>query len=736
MLPNFEALGNPRILSIPEQSQFPRAEINRLLNEKLRLHSVEEKRLAATIAPLLENLGWTGELRHLCEALPFECQLFDIITLRDIFANLGYLSEPSELRLDAIDSRLLPCLFIPALTGAAPLVVTERQDNGFKVFNSAIDSETLLGDARFSGNCYFFSGFIPEENIFTRGSGRKWFLNLMRRFQPHIMQILLISFTLNIFAMASSLMMIAIYSYVIGASSYTSLFYLGIGMALSLAAEIILRKVRSNSLSYFGVRVDTIVSRSIFEHLLYLPPSFTERAAVSAQLARLKDFESLRDFFTGSLALTCLELPFTLMFIIAIGFLSGPLVFVPIGIVGLYALLIMAVRAKLTLHLITAARGNNQRQEFLMEAIAKLRPIRQSGGVPNFNERFRKISGGASLANFRSGMISQVVETFSYIFMILAGIMTLSFGVGEVISAKLSTGGLIATMMLTWRVLSPLQNICASMTRLEQLKSSIGQMQKLLNIAPERNPRVNSAGLNNISGKINYHRVSLRYSSDTDAALLGFSCQINPGEIIAIKGDNGSGKSSILKLLSRLYNPQAGAIRIDDIDTRQLDAIELRAAISYIPQNVDLFTGTIRENLQMVSPVASIQDIENAFKEVGVWEEVKNLPEGLDTMIHGGKVTQIPVSLMQGINIARAYLKNSTICIFDEPSNYLDKQSEELLMRHITGLRGKKTVLVVSHREDIMLLADKLLVMEKGELIMAGPPAAVLKEAMNRKVSA
>jgi ATP-binding cassette subfamily C protein LapB len=484
--------------------------------------------------------------------------------------------------------------------------------------------------------------------------------------------------------------------------------------------------MRNVRLSQFGGRVDHYVSCSVFERLLFLPPLYTERSAVSSQVARLKDFENVREFFTGPLATLFFEMPLVFVYLVVMGFLAHWLVLIPFVLLLAYGVLLSLMHLRLRENSQKAAATGSARQEFLMESVAKMRDIRLAGMESVWNDRYRIISGNASLASFKSSHTAQIVETFSYVLMSLGGIAMLGFGVTGVIEGSLTVGALISAMMLVWRIIAPMQICCASITRLQQLRASVKQVKRLLSLQPEHVSYTPTSPIPRTRGQITFHRVSLRYSPDSEPALLGVSLEIQPGQIVAVRGSNGSGKSTILKLILGLYRPQNGSVRIDGVDIRQYDPIALRQMISYVPQNVDLFPGTIRENLLFANPSASEDQCYQALDESCALQDIKLLPQELDTMVEGAGAENISFLLKQRINMARAYLRPAAIMLFDEASHSLGPDNDIAFQRKISSLRGKSTVVLVTHREDHMRRADQLLVMNKGELTHAGLPDQVL----------
>jgi ATP-binding cassette subfamily C protein/ATP-binding cassette subfamily C protein LapB len=252
----------------------------------------------------------------------------------------------------------------------------------------------------------------------------------------------------------------------------------------------------------------------------------------------------------------------------------------------------------------------------------------------------------------------------------------------------------------------------------EQIRNSINQINNLMNINSEHRDKVVTSN-RKISGEVNFGRVSLRYSPEADPALVGVNFDMVPGEVLALVGGNGSGKSTVLKLLLNMYTPQAGSIRIDQTDIRQLDPVELRQMIGYAPQTTQFFYGTISQNLRLSNPAATDEDIAEACRMANVLHDIEALPKGFWTRIGEGTGGALPTSFQQRLNLARCFIKEPNIMLFDEPGNGLDYDDDQAFMRTVASLKEKGvTSFIVTHRPSHLRIADKILWLENGHMKM------------------
>ena len=670
--------------------------------------------LAACLLPLLKALGWKGDPRHVAESLPHFANDLDLTGLRNVMAQLNYSSRPVRVTLDEIDSRLVPCLFLP--DNQAALVIRSKDAAGIEVYDSAQDQVRQLEDGKLKGTAYFFTA-LGE----TAPSRTGWFRTVLERFRPLFWQAFFVTLFLNVIALATPVFVMNIYDKVIGTNSMNLLMALCLGVAFALVFDAILRAVRARILAFIGARLDNIMGNNIFQHLLALPPGFTERATIGAQVARIKDFESVREFFTGPLATVFMELPFAIFYFAIIFFLGGIIALVPVIATLLFIIGGYLARPGVRKNVSIASRAASRRQEFLVETLGKMRAVKLAAAEHNWTKRYRDMSARAAYGGFKNGIFAAMITTGSNILIVSSGLATISTGVLGVIDGTMTTGGLIAAMMLVWRVLGPLQTAFTLIQRVEQVRGSITQIDQLMNLKPERDPKAMVAPLKNLKGRVSFSRVSLRYSNDADPALVGVSFDIEPGEVVAVTGRNGSGKSTIIKLMMGLYAPQAGSVRIDNSDMRQIDPLELRHAIGYVPQVCNLFFGTIAQNLRLAQPTATESDIRWACEMADVWDEIMALPRGMDTRVGDSNIDHLPTSFVQKLSLARCYLKRSPLMLFDEPVNGLDFDGDRQFMQAVEYFRGQSTIFMVTHRPSHLRFADKILVFDGGYLRLAGP---------------
>lgn len=674
-------------------------------------HKDDPQNYAPYLLDILKALGWRGDVKALRDALPYAQEetnnrKLGFTEFLNVMALLGYAPKILKTRANALSAQMMPCLFIPqahAKEGGAGEVLLKPADN------SAYGRAFIFTEDRSS-----MSDIIPDKTI--AGSERPWFAKLLLRFKGLFMQVFLASLFINLLALVTPLFMMSVYDKVIGAHSGETLKYLLSGVILATGIEFALRFLRARSLSWFGARIDYIVSNAILERLLALPASYTERASVTAQLSKLKAFESVREFFTGPLFLSFVEFPFTIILLAAIGLIAGPLVIVPLIIAGLYALLLGMMNARLKALTGRMAAANAERQNMNIETLGKQESLRYAGGYDAWIGRYEKVSAEAAYAGYLYNQSISLIDTISQGLVILGGMAMIYFGVERIWAGDMSMGAMIAVLILTWRTLAPLQMACTALPRLDQVKRNIQQINRLMELSPERDPARCAKGAPQFKGEIEFHNVGLRYSKDADPVYAGLSFTLKQGEIAAIVGANSTGKSTTLKLVSGLYQPQAGSVRIDGTDIRQIDPLKLRQNIAYVGQEPEFFSASLKDNLLLGKPDASYEDIGRAIRKAGLEEWARSLPEGLDTMIGNGAAYNVPNSLRPQVSLARAYLQDSPIMLIDEmPYEFLNGKAGKDFYAFLKDNKGKRTILYTTYRQDYIDLADVVVQLFAGE---------------------
>lgn len=665
-----------------------------------------------------------AEIYKIISAMPFRDDYTDKMDVLNSFANLDYFAKSIKGDLNNLDSRLLPVIMEPKNPDEDLYIVIQETAEGWKAYNATQETyEDIPFRAPITKRaCTFwmFEKYDESKSALSKfvrtTTGHSWFAALMSRFNSTLGQIFVIGFILNLFAVAPPIFIMIIYDKVIGTGSIPTLTMLAVGMAIAITTEWLLRQMRSKSLSWLTARLDNIVGNKVFGHMINLKPDTIENASTVGQIARVKTFESARDFFSGGVFLSAIELPFTIVSLLIIYLLAGPLALVPAGMALALLLLYYIGRRTMLLKIRKSARAGTIKNQFLLEAFERIDTIRANGMQDLWQQKYRDLSGKEVIANMDLATLTNRIETATQTLSMVALVVLIGYGTQLIWSGTITTGGLVASMILIWRVLGPFQSLCMSIPRIEQLKGSLDQVNSVMDLDSEEIINERVAKIPNVQGKIVFQNVTMRYSEYGDYVHRDLSFELKPGETVAITGESGAGKSTIFKLLQRMYEWQSGNIMIDDFDVYQLDVHDIRRHVAYIPQIHDFFQGSIIDNVRVGNPLAGEEEVSEALEFAGALEEVQAMPDGLYTAVQDVVGNYMAPSLGFRLAVARAYVANSPIVCIDElPYEFQDGEMGDLLRKTIARLGKERTILFVTARKDFMILADHILTLRTHE---------------------
>ena len=678
----------------------------------------EESDFTRCLLPLLTALDWERSPRTLVETLPHLARHLDLSGFCLVMSNLGFLSQNVKNRLDRLDSRLLPCLFVPA-DNAAMIVLKCLPNGSVLAFDSTVDALVEINVVGMKGDIYLF--YKAEKGGQKRLVEAGWLNTLLWRLRRHIILAFVLTVLSTVLALAPPVFVMAMYDRVLTTGDIHMGGLLLVGVVIAMVIDWFLRVLKSRVMAYIGGRTEYILGTGVFERILNLPASSTAGASVSRQVGRIKNMESLRDFFLGPLSLLAFDLPSSLVMLIALIFLNpwvvGVVVLSSLG----FTLLWFASRHLSERSSARASQFSALRWEFLEEALTHMHTIRSVGASKVWVERYRSLSGKTVMSSFHDRQLHARISGVAQVLGMGTGILALATSAVLVISGSLTGGAIMATMMMVWRLTGPMQSVFLAVTSLLRTRGTIAQIENLMKIPGEREGGINQSIMPDIAGALSFSRVSLRYANDADPALLGISFAVRPKQMVVITGPSGSGKSSLFKLLMRLFVPQAGTILMDNADIRQLLAAGLRSRISYMPQNCEIFYGSVSQNIRLVHPEATDAEIQWAMEMAGLADYVKLLPKGLDTRISSCGSDKLPRNFRQSLSLTRTLLKPASIVLMDEPGTGMDGAGERALIRCIEWLKGRATLLIISQRPTHMMLADEVIYMERGTISAMGP---------------
>jgi ATP-binding cassette subfamily C protein LapB len=633
------------------------------------------------------------------------------------------IGEISDLSLPCVlllrDNRA--CVLVGVKADRASIIVPET-GHGVR--------ELALGElgVRYAGFAIFAR---PEYQFDARSEAteltpaRNWFWGTLGRFWRIYTQVALAAIFVNLFAIALPLFTMNVYDRVVPTKGQETLWVLVLGVGVIFAFEFLLRMLRSYFVDTAGRSADVIMASAVFQQVLGIrldsrPPS----AGAFAQ--QLREFETLRDFFTSATLVTLIDLPFVLMFIGVIAMIGGPVAIVPLLAVPLVIGVGWALQIPLNQVVTRTARESAQKHALLVETIVGLETIKGLGAEGRTQRNWERFVGMTAKSAQRARELSQFGQYFTNLVSQIVSVAVVIVGVYLIFDGQLTVGALIACTILTGRAMAPLTQVAALLTRFDQSMVSLKTIDKIMQMPVERPHGTQFVHRPILRGAIEFRDVTFSYPNQALPALEEASFSIRPGERVAIIGKIGSGKSTIEKLILGFYQPQKGAIRIDGTDIKQIDPADLRRNIGYVPQDVYLFFGSVRENIAMGAAHADDAAILRAARIAGVDSFIARHPQGFDLQV-GERGEALSGGQRQAVAIARALVRDPNIVILDEPTSAMDKGSEDWLIARLREILEAKTLVLVTQRLSLLTLVERVIVMDAGRVVADGPRDKVLE---------
>ena len=546
-----------------------------------------------------------------------------------------------------------------------------------------------------------------------------WFIPAIVKYRKLLGEVLLASFFIQLFALLTPLFFQVVIDKVLVHKALTTLTVLGIGMLALVLFEAILTGLRMYVFAHTSSRIDVGLGAQLFKHLLRLPLAYFEARRVGDTVARVRELETIRQFLTSSTVTVVIDLFFTIVFLAVMYFYSPLLTFVVLATIPLYIILSVVVTPIFRARLNEKFNRGADNQAFLVESINGVETLKAMAVEPAMQRRWEEQLAGYVRASFRATSLGNIAgQTASFVNKATT-VAILWIGAHLVMGGSLTIGQLIAFNMLAGRVSGPLLRVVQLWQEFQQAGISVSRLGDLLNAPPEPSYNPNRTTLPSLTGHIIFDKVTFRYRIDGAEVLRKLSLEIPAGKVIGIVGRSGSGKSTIAKLIQRLYVPEAGRVLIDGVDLAQVDPAWLRRQIGVVLQENFLFNRSVRDNIALPDPGLSMEQVVAAAKLAGAHEFILELPQGYDTMV-GEHGCSLSGGQRQRIAIARALVTNPRILIFDEATSALDYESESIIQRNLAQICRGRTVILIAHRLSTIRHANWIFVIERGEIIEQG----------------
>ncbi len=641
--------------------------------------------------------------------------------------------EPVRRALADIPALVLPAILVTK--DGIPLILSSLDDVGqiARIIDPAKPGSTKTVQlaelaARYSGYA-FFAKPAATADARTVAAGdlpqSHWFWSVVRRFGSNYGHVALAALLVNMLALAAPLFTMNVYDRVVPNGAVPSLIALSVGLGLAIVFDFVIRIVRSRIVDLTGKKIDVVLAANIFEHMLSVKMA-NRPTSVGILANQMRDFDSVREFFTSGTVVAATDLFFAIIFIGILFIIAGPLAWIPLLMLPIVIGTGFILQRPLDRAMKRLQAESSARHGVLIESLSGIETIRAAGAESRMQTAWERSVAATARSGEDVHFWSSLALTISSSAQQITSMLLVVIGVFLILDGKITMGALVAANMLSGRVLAPISSLAAVITRATQTMSALRSIDRLMSLERERPPGRAYVSRKIEKGAVSFENVSFRYPGSKESALENISFKIAPGERVAIIGRVGSGKTTVGRLLSGFYEPLEGSIAIDGIDSRQYDPADLRSGIGFVMQDTDLFFGKLRDNITLGRPSATDEEVIEVARLSGVEQFIAGHPLGYDMPVaEGGR--SLSGGQKQAIGLARAMIRKPKIMFMDEPTAHFDVRSEtEFLERLKSIAKSEMTVIVSTHRPSLLSLVNRILVFERGRLVADGPREAII----------
>ena len=689
--------------------------------------------LAASLTLIAALHGRRISRDALLSGLPMENGVLTPTLFSRAAKRAGLASKIIKSPLERINGLLCPAVLI--LGGSRACVVTSidaAAEKASVIFPGDMDEGTAelpfetLRDIYTGYVIYLKPQFKFDERAGADDKRRKghWFWETLATEKNIYRDVIIASLLSNIFAFAMPLFVMNVYNRVVPNNAVETLWVMAIGVFIMITADFALHMARGYLTDLAASRTNTRLSADMMEQVMSMR-SEARPASVGSMVNSIQGFDSVRSFISSATVFAYVDLPFSIFFIIVIAVIAWPLA-IPILIGGLLVLAEAVMVQKQMRELSeTTNRASSLKNATMVESLVAIESVKTQNLESTVQNRWEKTVAHLEAANVKMRLLSSAVISWTQWINVTISIATMVIGVYLIRANAISMGSLIAAYMLSSRAMMPISRVAGLLMQYYSTSRSLSALDDIMNKETEHEEGVTFLSRPDIAGGIQFRDVGFTYPEQERPALSALNFTVKPGEHVAIVGPIGSGKSTLFKLILKLFRQTEGSILIDGTDSRQMDPAELRRAVGVVPQEVMLFYGTLRDNLVMGNPYITDQALLQAIQISGVDGIVKNHPKGFDMQV-GGRGANLSSGQRQAVAIARAVLKNPSLLLLDEPTSAMDSRSEERVRHNLKIFARDKTLLLVTHRTALLDLTERVIVLDGGRIVADGPKEQIL----------
>lgn len=706
------------------------------INASQRLNSDP---LLDSLVLLTEHFGNPCSAEALVAGLPLSSNHITPELLPQAASRAGLSAKLVRKGLNELPSMLLPCILMLKDKKSCVLQELNIEENKAIVTLPETGGEERLTIEELESNFVGYLFLIKQQyrgdrnfDVHINDSTEHWLLQHIKGAAPIYRDVIIASIMVNIFALVSPLFVMNIYDKVVPNLAFESLWVLAIGAGIAYIFDFILKQLRGYLIDVAGKKIDIEVSSKLFAKVIGIPLE-KRSPSVGGMAKQLSEFDNVREFLSSATITALVDLPFAFLFMFCIWLVAGDLVLFPIIATILIIGYTIIKQPKLRAAIEESNKFSGLRHGHLVECLSALESIKANGAEGVVQNAWQQMIGHTSTWLLKSKIITNSVVNFASFILQISVVAVVVLGVYRVSDNLISMGGIIAAVMLTGRAISPIAKLAGLMTRSNQTISALRQLTTLMEQEGEFEDKAHLPSRTKLSGNISAENIAFKYPNADDVALQQLSINIKQGEKIAIVGRNGSGKTTLAKLLLGLYQTTSGSIRFDGLNHQQIHPSDLRRNFGYLPQDITLFHGTVRDNILFGTRQVTEYQLIRAVQLSGVSSFTDNESQGLDRQV-GENGIALSRGQRQSIALARAILNAPQILLLDEPTASLDARAEKQFIQSIAATAKDKTLLLITHKMDLLHLVDRIIILEKGKLVIDGPKDTVLQQLKGGKI--
>lgn len=555
----------------------------------------------------------------------------------------------------------------------------------------------------------------------------RWFIPTILKFKKEFVQVLLAVFLVQCLGLLTPIMTQVIIDKVLSHRTLATLYVLALGIGLVYLFELILSLAKNYLFTHTTNRIDVLLSSKLFAHLFSLPLSYFESRRAGETVARVQELNHIRQFLTGTPLSTLIDDLFITVYLVVLFLYSTSLSWVVVASVPFYIILSLIVTPLFRKRLDEKFYAGAQTSSFLVESIQGVQTVKSFALEPKFESKWGELQADYVKASYKTAMLAGTSGTIAQYIQKMCDLIVLYIGAQMVMAGQFSVGQLVAFRMLSSRISGPVLRLVQLWQEYQQASLSVTRIGDIFNSPREVEASSAKGQVLRLQGSIEFDHITFRYRLNTPEILRQLSFSIEPGRMIGVVGRSGSGKSTIAKLIQGLYRPEMGRVRIDGMDTSLLDPKQLRKQIGVVLQENFIFNGTVRDNIAIHYPTASVEEVILAAKRAGAHDFILALPNGYDTIV-GEKGQGLSGGQKQRLAIARAIIADPPILIFDEATSALDYESESIIQQNLKAICQGRTVIMIAHRLSTLRDVDAIMVIDNGRIDSFGCHEDLLKQ--------